>query len=478
MYRIGTDRFQIGPWGLRFAHDEIRLVSFLNETVNFPFVIFKVENDQTRALKIEIDKLETSGVKFTCEGHSGELRLMGDMTELEIPLQSPGGIMWPDLSHRTFFGEDIDEVDDRFSRAANYCWPSDDPTVIHLDAPVVTHCDPKSCFSILSQRPVKFHSFPHMHRVYCNAISEDGIHFLFKSHISRPEVLNFFRRSVAMPEIPHLHSMKQVLFAGNPIKETTDYDLEVVKRFQQECMRVGVETVVVGSLAMQLHGVKTPVNDIDILVRSKENLIKLAMHFHADVSNRSKWRAVAARIYFDGTCIDLNYVKGYEDDALDIEGVSTIAHPDLLFMKMLGEFERATMNDWYKTFRDKNYDAIMCLLKPDTFMYPFFYDFLQSYPTEQFFELARIVGDATSSEVSATINAPLQVNTFESEDKLVLPIINLGETQPARVTLNKEVSQATWKPLFDDADVQLSTCNSYSEIRISTVKEMGVLVCE
>ena len=474
----GEIYLQIGPWKLWLDKPSFRLISWFGQHVNLPLTLFE-QSDHQNVLDIHKLTVKDDTVSFeTLSGVTGQFIVSEDKTSLLVYNDKPTGIMWPNVNGTTFFGGEINPVTQDYTQTFSWWEKSDDPTIITLTHPVVTH--QLDCYlSVSSDLPVTFCSFRHNGRPYCNAISR-GLYLDFIPHKSRSEIIVQPAPAYQLPALADITTMQRLLFVGAEIKKPVRYPhLDKVVHFQKELQNKEIASVVIGSLAMQLHGIDFPCQDVDMIVSSLDGI-------EGERPTLSKWAGVAQRICFEDVWFDLcvmeGDIRGYFREAVPISGIEVLDGHALLGMKHLGEAERHIMNPWYRNFEEKNKNDILNLLahlRPP--MYRFFSNLIDKRQGEmtRFHKLARILEKCTPSSRHVDINRPLQANTFESIKGFCVAVVNPGETCDMTLTVpGKKINKAVWHGLEGDRKPTIEHLPAFDEIHLDNIQDLGVLECE
>ncbi|KKK49706.1 hypothetical protein LCGC14_3132370, partial [marine sediment metagenome] len=307
-----------------------------------------------------------------------------------------------------------------------------------------------SCLSIVSDKsPIEFNSFNHNFSPYLNAIADNSISLAFRSFLSRKESLVDYQKRFGSKRRTQsmglgFEDMKQALYHNAKIVPETDNPdiLQRAKEVQTILDNNKIENCIIGSLAMRLHKLGTVPNDVDIAVYSLSAAKNLFQH--GTGSSSEKWSKCAIRLKRKGGHVDL--VELYQFPWEQVEkanGFKVLSMDGLLRMKLIGELERNLMEPNYEMMNKNNQHSISTLLgsSPD-FLYPFFRNFLLKHSSDNFYTLIDWLKEAEWDPVEIRANEPFIVNAYKKSKQTIIPIINSGSKQPARVFIDRSFKSA------------------------------------
>ena len=480
---------------LQCNDDEIIVARLLSQSLNLPFVFLVWEEDKFHACTPTQVKVRDRVIHFVAKHGPKNLPVTiksGDDKYISICVQSLEtrlAVMWPISGAEIYLADEMLPLDLRFVTRAGYNQLSSDPSMIVMEAPLIHHVGENCLTCVVESEPVEFSTFIHKGRKYANLISDNKLDLTFRSFNSKRAALTSwyekFPRKQKAIDASNLHpeQMKEVLYNNvsitKPSKFANKIFIEQAIKVQNLLLDNHVNCSVIGSLAMLLNGYECPVEDIDLAVNSiKKAREILENEFTIEVSSSSKWSSCAIRLHSTPRVDVTELTRFHWSKCTTLDEYNEIRflnEEGLLWMKLLGEYERATMQPNYRRIQQKNLQNIGTLIPNAPFNYSFFAEFNKKYSFDNFCKLKAKLDGTTWCPIHVKSDFPTIVNAFLKGNDLLVPVINLGDPCQTTVTLGKPMQTATWHPL---GEVTQDCKISGGKIWIDQIEMMGILECQ
>lgn len=484
---------------LHFRLDEKKLhfIKFDHTHVRSPIDFFVSGKDTKLFCDLEVSDYDKTsmhllGIVNAEEVFEVSICTFIDRICFEIRSDREVGVMWPVFSKEVFFGNEMLRTDNNRVQAYH-------KDVADTFIPVVHQVLPNRCLSTFATGDPVFHLFNHNYERQCNVVgkstSDDTFDVTFRASESKRGSLSwwyerngFARGQICVPEYIDKDSMQRIIYNGHEIvspKAVKTRLLDFVKIIQNKLTKKDISTCIIGSMAMYLQGVKINVADTDMMLESKAKLDQaielLKEDYQVKISEDPKWSSCSARIISEDGHVDLCYLNRFDwkRGRDKIRDFHVMNKPNLLLMKLTGEYERKTILPGFHLLEHKNYASIMSLLyHARPFLYPFFDDYLCHHKNGRFRHLHKIVTDAEWSRIEFTINDPLLANAFVAPKQIIMPVINPGDKTHGKITIGKEFKYAKWLPLEQDIDQMCKTSiqDNSTIVEIRDIIDLGVLI--
>lgn len=469
--------------------NEFVVTSLLGQPYRLPLVIL-CNNKIWKPIDIFCDKnILTAGI-------NKELKISSideSIITLEISNNGPITVMWPSEHIDCYFADDMTPIDQKFTNRCVYNMNNSDPTSSIINIPVLSQVRNGCLSTTFLGKSAEICVFSHETKQYANITSQNKFSLHFRSLRSRSESLKYIYQTYPQTnKIAHQNEtlnnqqMQELLHFNGQIKnDSPDVLSQIIEKTQNITGildKANIANCIVGTLAMRLNGFLCHVKDVDIIVDSvreaKETLKKEDMQI--EVSSDNKWKECSFRILNHIPQIDIAEVSQISHQHCEsIVGLNVLNKEGLLFMKLIGEYERNQMEPGYKQMKTKNHRDIHLLLKEAPYVYPFFHSFLYKNNVEQFKELMSIMEEAQWNDTYVESSFPTIVNMYKTRKNLLIPVINLGSPCKTKVNVGTELSNVKWKGLETKGEPTIIYKSSkITEIIIPEVRKMGILICE
>ncbi len=396
-------------------------------------------------------------------------------------------IMWPAVGEETYFGDLTKPISNTSTCSASYgAEPYSD--TISMNVPC-SHHKGMSIFALTE--PVCYRLFTYHTQAYCSAESGTPFEITIVPVDSMQQALSWWHslnvHIIATTQAVTIDQKKEIIFNAHLINDKGLPSVVLLKmaRDAQEILRKNkIDNCIIGSLALSLHGISTKVQDVDIAVKSHQDLEKsiaaLKNDFHITYpATSSKWHGVSFRAA-QAHHVDVCFLKNFSCESVDLHRLIVLNKHDLLMMKLIQEIEFQDMKSTGSMMNLKNRASLISLLRSDQpLLYPFFAEELDKYDN-RFKELYDMVGNGIWHNLQIDINKPLMANCFKLDKNLMLPIINHDAPCEGILKIGCVVLSAKWHPLEHDASsiCEVQEINGVSRIFIEKVEELGVLEAE
>ncbi len=481
----------------RLVKNKLHFVKFDQIKIELPIEFFVSGKDTKLFCDLEAStynktSMRLLGIMNAKEIFEVSIHTFIDRISFEIFGEGEIGVMWPIFSKEVFFGNEMLPTDNHRVQAYH-------KDVADCFVPAAHQTSKRSCLSTFATGDPVFHLFNHNYKRQCNVVGKGtsdvkfDVTFLASESKRRSlswwyERKGFTRGRVYVPEYIDKGSMQRIIYNGHEIvspKTVKTRLLDFVKIIQNKLTKKDISTCIIGSMAMHLQGVKINVVDTDMMLESKAKLDQaielLKDDYEVKISEDPKWSECSAKIIAEDGHVDLCYLNRFdwEHGRDKIRDFYVMNKPNLLLMKLTGEYERNTILPGFHLLERKNYAAIMSLMyHARPFLYPFFDDYLCHHKNGRFRQLQKIVTDAEWSRVEFTVNDPLLANAFAAPKQIVMPVINPGDKTHCKITIGKEFKYAKWLSLEQDTDEMCETSiqDNSTTIEIKDVVDLGVLM--
>lgn len=444
-------------------------------------LVFLIKGEKLTPVTPSRIKVLRNSALFEAEGVSGKISSQGDNSvSIQVSCDSGRvGVMWPSCGD-CYFADEMYPINQKFTYRAKSD-ASDDPTITRLHFPLVSQVTPECCLTAISRAPVELNSFNHNFFPHLNAIADRSLSIVFRSFLSRRESLADYQRRFGFTERIYeenfsLDTMKHMLYHNAGMISTFNPNLlKEVKAIQKTLKENKIASCVIGSLAMRLHGLSHSAQDADFVVDSL-SLSKKTFEEEYSSSESEKWAQCAIRLSRDRLQFDLIELLDFPYDEIEeIDGIDVLSVNGLLHMKLLGEYERSIIEPNYDAMLRRNHHSINNLITTDTkLMYPFFHKFLTKHSSNNFHSLISLLRGATWDPVELQVNAPFVVNAYRKEKETLIPIINDGSRQPAKILINRPIKTAQYHEIGENPIACEVRENS---ITSPPIESFGIVIC-
>ena len=468
------------------------ILQFRNNNLYFrDFPVYFFRKEDNNFLSLEITSQADESLEFVCiyktkeickcsiQKHDAELMIHTSSHKDEV------GFMWPCLG-RTVWGNSLLTIEGYKTCNAVYKQTTDDPAFAHLDIPAIHHVIDDQCLSVFNDRPCMFCIFPFNGMRYCNISPSLDLRITAVGNDNLRESLNWWyskngwhQTEITIEEHVTSRTMADVIFNARKVIEPvcSSRIIEQAHKYQKRLYEKGIPSCIVGSLAMHLHGIKTQVNDIDIILPSRDALdhsVKILPYDQMHKPGIGKWTNRSARLIESGIQADLSWVSNYDWNKSIIKDGLCIATKDTLcIMKMLWEYERQMTCPYFLASKEKNDDRVLTLVRHcNAIVYPFFEESLQQYSMDVFWQMIGMLENAQWYGGKITSSAGL-FTTFVKEDSLLIPIIP-DSISPSTIVCDQELSDAT----FLSISGSVVNCETKGiTVELPPTEELGLLQC-
>jgi len=476
---------------ISLAEEEFKIRTVGSERFNKSFFAFK----SNQVCKIKKPVLQDNKLSFlgltegtASQAVNGSISSLNDGIKIKIDGYNVS-ILIPKLGS-SFINHDMCPTDSN-----THGWHKEeqvDPWIQNIShSPVVHQMAGKVCLGILSECD-RLDTFMHDKNSYLNFSSKKNIICHIKQfQTKRQSIVDWMKKThqiskrddfiVCEDQIICLDQMKNILYCGYTKKiSSIHYNRDIIKKIQHNMKRNNIEICLVGSFAMILHGMVPSdfkSTDIDIIV-DDINKVKNIYPEGIEPSSASKWSGYSWTVKMDGYSFDFTEVVNFDwdHDSERVQQINVISKEKLLFMKLLGEYERQLLNPDYESFRIKNNYNIEIILKNiRPFMYPFLKDRLERDNSKRFMELWDKIEQMDVYEGFISVNDPLVFSAYIKKNKLAIPIINNGSRVDAKIKTDVKIVRATWIPL--EGEKALCEYNG-TEAKVNNIVDLGILELE
>ncbi len=440
-----------------------------------------------------IGDISDSNEKLSCSGYINNNCVLKAAIEkknasITITIAGEGkiGIMYPLSSTNIYFGDEIYSEETRFNHKRAFKTEEDD-----LYIPCVT--DVVNNTSIFCENSCTIFTLPYDYRAYCHfttSVSPTNICIKTGSRRNNLEWWNKQHnkndKKILVADDITITQMQDILLNLRPIQKPRTARLSLiygVQNIQNLLQEHGITSYVIGSLAIYLHGISTHVQDADMLIPEDQfgsAVEVLSKTYNTEHSTEPKWKNCSLKILLDKDTVDISF-NSKRHNTTKIRGMWVITLKDLLVMKLLGEHERQVMMPANKHIKVKNHTNILSLLrKSPPPIYPFWHDSIFRRQEERFWRLYELMQGSVWKDIEISVNYPMVANTFVLDNKVIIPIINTGTSQPGQIRIVCFRNEATWLPLEKDKEILCVISDRQwihaRTIRIPIVEDLGLLI--
>ncbi len=293
------------------------------------------------------------------------------------------------------------------------------------------------------------------------------------------------RGAIYLEDHIDVKQMAEILYYAYDIIPKSIIPIELMntaKRVQKILKDEGVFSVIFGSLANILNGLDVQVRDIDLMFTSKDmRKARDVLVNHGEIIEDTDFRS---RIKIDDCKVEVSYDRFKLLSPLRhicTENGLTYFNVHGLLLICLMSFYRLHREthvfDYTTKAERQSYRAYRLLdPEPDTTILP---GIQEDKFRSIFLELLDKLHHAEMAYYDVRINRPFSLQCYKDENVMLLPILNRGSSQNARIIVPKNPIKATWRDI--SGHVEEIKCESHEDFTILFVSDLwlpGVLSVE
>ena len=279
--------------------------------------------------------------------------------------------------------------------------------------------------------------------------------------------------------------MKKLFFYGMKLDNVSPDDAflekhyDISRNLQSELLNKNIESIILGSVAVNLHGVRMNIKDIDIAVGDKKSLStsfdvlqKYSPEYNPEYTNNSQIRfvidGVLITVFYYPNC-PYNYIASNSDT---IKGIRICSKRDLASCRLWLEWIMNTAkNNYYDVMKQKNNNRLFHMISEpswECFVDGENIDVITEY-TKRIPNLIRILDsmdDRVLSNIKVRVPEPCKCNVFEKDNTLLIPIINLGGARKIQTEILAKITKAILLTSAGCVPLEIKRGYNTSNIRI------------
>lgn len=360
-----------------------------------------------------------------------------------------------------------------------------------LKRPIVHMSNQDKAFAWSCPNECLISSFVYQYQWYINfkaVVWED--HMTFFLDQSTNYLVNLQRYSyqdeeVLINETTSLKTMQKALLTGTKPRSHPNHPHALIREARQvqlELQKRHLDSVIIGSLARRLNSVPVDVNDIDLMVRNKDQL-----HFAIDVlesfADRLSLHDMHAKFQHQDCTIDIcydNYNIMHSASYVSKHGLVYLETEGLLWLYMINLFA-CEMDEHSDDYKDHVTNAIVSLHRTHKLgefdLIPYGAD-IQNH-SKKCFDLCQQLFEAKIEYRDIRINKPFLVRPYRKEDEFFYVIVNLGSCCDAEVVIDQIPDSAIWEDISGTKKtINLVPHDTFSIACIPQISLPGILRCQ
>lgn len=362
----------------------------------------------------------------------------------------------------------------------------------NMETPIIHMVNENEAFAWSCPNECIVSSFIYQHKWYVNfeAIAwEDKITFFLDC--SSNMLINLQRypplkKEILINETTSLKEMQQALLTGSKPRDHPNHPHALIREarsVQLELKKRNLDSVIIGSLARRFNSVPVDVNDIDLMVRDKDQL-----HGAIDVlesfTDRISLHDSHAKFQHQNCTIDVCYdnfnILPGTDYIISKHGLSYLTTEGLLWLYMTNLFA-CEMDEHSDDYRNHVNNAITSLYRTHKFgefdLIPYG-SVIPDY-SKICFKLCKTLSEAKLEYRDIRINKPFLIRSFRIEDNFFYSIVNLGSCCDAEVVIDQTPSEVIWSDISGEVkSIKPIHHQNFSVVNIPQVSFPGILQCQ
>lgn len=362
----------------------------------------------------------------------------------------------------------------------------------NLEIPVVHMIDDDRAFAWSCPNECLISSFVHLHRWHINfeAITwENNLTFFLDK--STNALVNLQRyphkpKEILINETTSLKTMQKALLAGAQPRSHPNHPHPLVREARQiqlELKKRHLHSVIIGSLARRLNSVPVDVDDIDIMVETKEKMSgaidvlesfadRISLHdFHAKFEHQD---------YTIDVCYDNYNILSGAGHVISRHGLTYLGTEGLLWLYMINLFA-CEMNEHSDDYKDHVINAITSLHRTHKLgefdLIPYG-SVIPDY-SQKCTDLCSLLSDTEMEYRDIRINKPFLVRPFKKDNEFFYVIANQGSLCDAELIIDQIPETVTWEDIAGNkATITPTAHQTFSVVRIPQISVPGILRCQ
>ncbi len=360
-----------------------------------------------------------------------------------------------------------------------------------LERPIVHMIDKDKAFAWSCPNECIISSFIYQYQWHINftAIAWEDITFFVDQ--SSNALINIQRhlpnkKEVLINEATSIKFMQNALLSGaKPRKHPNSPHplIQEARQIQLELKNHHLDSVIIGSMARRLNSVPVDVNDIDLMIRDKDQLnatISILESFADRISLHDMHAKFISKDYTIDVCYDNFNIMSGAGHLITRHGLSYLGVEGLLWLYMINRFA-CEIDEHSDEYKDHVNNAITSLCRTYSLGEFALIPHGRTIPdySAVCFDLCLLLSESKLEYRDIRINKPFLVRQFRKEDEFFYVIVNLGSCCDAEIVIDQIPTTATWQDISGSTKIiKPIPDQNFSVIHISQVSLPGVLRCQ
>ncbi len=425
---------------------------------------------------IKVDALGIIGMSIPCE--NAKLRIANEIDYCD-----------PRFTNRYYYSTGPNNLKNIYDIDASF------GTVINSPIVHVVHKD--KCFSFSTDRQEMITTnFKDAYVQHVNMVVYATDSCSFFIDIASNYLINLQRFAPTPFDIYKHHSLDVNDIKKSLIQKSTVVDacstpidiFDTAREVQQSLMDKGITSVITGSTSQHLNGIPTIVNDLDLMIKNKADLID-AMLIMEDIGAEASYHENRASFRLNSIKIDMCYdnynIMDRHGMLIDDPGqqITYLSLEGLLWIHLLLMYA-INRNEYPNTTKSKNLQTLFKLVRKNNEIHD------QQFGTnsivadiegvnnfsEKCIEFCQELSGYERAYLDIKINDPFSIAIFESQGNFIIPIVNNGSRNNARIIVPFYPESASWEDISNKTrEVRVEKHEDFSILFINQIFLPGLL---
>lgn len=447
-----------------------------------------------------------------------KIQIEEEKIQLKATSSSRLGFAWPIPEYsETVFSGILEPADLKYTNSYHYKTENHSDISIGIPCPVVEHSIKGNVFyvSFPDSDALKMHTFYLMNSYYANCSSNTtNLNVSISVNESFRDVRKQFYTPQEIQDIasvdmlscsdvatfhcdhPYIcwKDMKKLFYYGvNVVQDIPSEDwledrYKVCEKVQKKLMSEGIESILLGTLANNLYGVRCKINDIDIAVKTSD--LKKAVDLACDEWELVKQEKEMCKFEIDGIiatiCCYANSPHAYIESSTDvIRNIRVCRVEDLSSCRLWLYWFMSNRQDNYSVIKQKNDRRLLLMLSGKAFS-PFIAaevnQEIQRYLSRcpELIKLLAKFSGRIFSNIDSHYSGPssIKYRVYQRGNTLLVPIVNSGSSKDVSITLKQKIVNAVFYDGVKSQECRIEYTNLNSSVVTMNVADFGLMECK